>query len=113
MSERLFEQAFGIAVPWSVGAVQFDEAAKTLTITIDFKAGSRFAVAGRDGAHPVHDTVVKTYRHMNFFQRECHLQVRTPRVKLPDSLKRQTAKSCCSIPSSPASWPASRCCSKR
>ena len=84
MSERLFEQALGIAVPWSVGAVQFDEAAKTLTITIDFKAGSRFAVAGRDGIHPVHDTVVKTYRHLNFFQHECHLQVRTPRVKLPD-----------------------------
>ncbi len=84
MSERLFEQALGIAVPWSVGAVQFDEAAKTLTITIDFKAGSRFAVAGGDGVHPVHDTVVKTYRHLNFFQHECHLQVRTPRVKLPD-----------------------------
>jgi transposase len=84
MSERLFEQALGIAVPWSVGAAQFDEAAKTLTITIDFKAGSRFAVAGRDGVHPVHDTVVKTYRHLNFFQHECHLQVRTPRVKLPD-----------------------------
>jgi transposase len=84
MSERLFEQALGIAVPWSVGAVKFDEAAKTLTITIDFKAGSRFAVAGRDGVHPVHDTVVKTYRHLNFFQHECHLQVRTPRVKLPE-----------------------------
>ena len=84
MSERRFEQALGIAVPWSVGAVKFDEAAKTLTITIDFKAGSRFAVAGRDGVHPVHDTVVKTDRHLNFFQHECHLQVRTPRVKLPD-----------------------------
>ena len=84
MSERLFEQALGIAVPWSVGAVKFDQAAKTLTITIDFKAGSRFAAAGRDGVHPVHDTDVKTDRHLNFFQHECHLQVRTPGVKLPD-----------------------------
>ena len=32
----------------------------------------------------MHDTVVKTYRHLNFFQHECHLQVRTPRVKLPN-----------------------------
>ena len=28
--------------------------------------------------------MTKTYRHMNFFQHECVLQVRTPRVKLPD-----------------------------
>ncbi|PNR73296.1 transposase family protein, partial [Xanthomonas oryzae] len=34
--------------------------------------------------HPVHDTVVKTYRHLNFFQHECYLKVRTPRVKLGD-----------------------------
>ena len=32
----------------------------------------------------MHDTVAKTYRHLNFFQHECELQVRTPRVKLPD-----------------------------
>ena len=32
----------------------------------------------------MHDTVPKTYRHLNFFQHECHLQVRTPRVKLPN-----------------------------
>ena len=32
----------------------------------------------------MHDTVTKTYRHLNFFQHECHLQVRTPRVKLPN-----------------------------
>ena len=32
----------------------------------------------------MHDTVSKTYRHLNFFQHECHLQVRTPRVKLPN-----------------------------
>jgi transposase len=32
----------------------------------------------------VHDTVTKSNRHLNFFQHECHLQVRTPRVKLPN-----------------------------
>ncbi len=58
--------------------------AKLLTVLIDFKPGSRFAVSGQEGVHPVHDTVTKTYRHLNFFQHECHLQLRTPRVKLPD-----------------------------
>jgi transposase len=84
MTAKLFEAALGIAPPWTVASVDFDESAKTLTVLIDFKPGSRFCVAGHDGAHPVHDTVTKSYRHLNFFQHECHLQVRTPRVKLPN-----------------------------
>ncbi len=82
MTARLFEAALGIAKPRTVASVEFDESAKVLTVLIDFKPGSRFAVAGHQGTHPVHDTVGKTYRHLNFFQHECHLQVRTPRVKL-------------------------------
>jgi transposase len=84
MTAKVFEAGLGIADPWSVGSVDFDEAAKVLTVLIDFKPGSRFAVSGHEGVHPVHDTVTKTYRHMNFFQHECVLQVRTPRVKLPN-----------------------------
>ncbi len=84
MTAKVFEAALGIGEPWSVASVEFDETAKVLTVLIDFKAGSRFAVSGYEGEHPVHDTVAKTYRHMNFFQHECLLQVRTPRVKLPN-----------------------------
>lgn len=84
MTAKLFEAALGIAPPWTVASVNFDETAKTLTVLIDFKPGSRFSVSGHDGSHPVHDTVTKSYRHLNFFQHECHLQVRTPRVKLPN-----------------------------
>ena len=82
MHDKLFESALGISAPWSVKSAWFDEAAKVLTVLIDFKPGSRFAISGHEGEHPVHDTVTKTYRHMNFFQHECLLQVRTPRVKL-------------------------------
>jgi len=63
---KLFESALGIEAPWFVEAVQFDSAAKVLTIQIDFKSGSRFDVPGQDGQHPVHDTVTKHYRHLNF-----------------------------------------------
>lgn len=83
MTAKVFEAALGITKPWSVKSVEFDETAKVLTVLIDFEPGSRFAVSGHEGVHPVHDTVIKTYRHLNFFQHECHLQVRTPRVKLP------------------------------
>lgn len=84
MTAKLFEAALGIADPWRVASVEFDEKAKTLTVLIDFKPGTRFGISGHEGVHPVHDTVTKTYRHLNFFEHECHLQVRTPRVKLPN-----------------------------
>jgi transposase len=89
MTDRLFEAALGIAAPWYVAGTAFDAQVRTLTIRVDFKAGSRFAVAGMDGEHPVHDTVPKRYRHLNFFQHECFLEVRVPRVRLPDGAVRQ------------------------
>ena len=89
MNEQLFETALGIAEPWHVVSVDLDAEAKILTIGIDFTAGSRFAMAGEDGVHPVHDTVRKRYRHLNFFQHECQLEVRIPRVKLPGGAVRQ------------------------
>ena len=84
MHDKLFEAALGITQPWFVAGVRFDEASKVLTVGIDFTAGSCFAVEAVAGEHPVHDTVTKVYRHLNFFQHECVLQVRTPRVRLPD-----------------------------
>lgn len=83
-TERLFEQALGIAAPWSVKEVRFDAAARQLTLVVDFAAGSRFAHPAHPGTHPVHDTQVKRLRHLNFFQHDCHLDVRVPRVRLPD-----------------------------
>lgn len=84
MQNQLFEAALGIAKPWYVNGVDFDAAKKTLTISVDFVAGTRFPVPDVAGVHPVHDTQIKRLRHLNFFQHECFLEVRTPRVKLPD-----------------------------
>jgi len=84
MQSKLFEAALGISDPWFVSGVDFDVTAKRLTVQIDFVAGTRFPHPGVSGVHPVHDTVVKRYRHLNFFQHDCYLEVRTPRVKLPD-----------------------------
>ena len=89
MSEKLFETALGIGAPWFVAQTDFNAQARTLTIRVDFTAGTRFAVSGLAGEHPVHDTVSKRYRHLNFFQHECFLEVRVPRVKLPDGAVRQ------------------------
>ena len=74
MTAKVFEAALGIGDPWSVASVDFDESAKVLSVLIDFKPGSRFSICGHAGVHPVHDTVTKSYRHMNFFQHECVLR---------------------------------------
>ena len=89
MHAKLFAAALGISDPWRVAGVDFDVAKKVLTISVDFVAGSRFAVPDVAGVHPVHDTVAKRYRHLNFFEHECYLEVRVPRVRLPDGGIRQ------------------------
>ena len=83
-SEQLLEAALGVSSPWYVRETQFDVQARTLTIGVDFRSGSRFSHPQAAGEHPVHDTQTKRYRHLNFFQHECFLEVRVPRVKLPD-----------------------------
>jgi hypothetical protein len=84
MSNELFAAALGLADPWFVKDVQFDVAKHMLTIKIDFKKGSRFPHAAAEGLHKVHDAEIKRYRHLNFFQHNRYLEVRTPGVKLPD-----------------------------
>ena len=84
VTEKIFETALGISSPWFIAGMNFEPSQRKLNIRVDFEVGSRFAVPGHSGEHPVHDTVTKTYRHLNFFQHECELEVRVPRVKLPD-----------------------------
>jgi transposase len=84
MTNQLFEAALGINAPWYVQGVDFDAAKRQLTIAVDFVAGSRFAYPDVASEHPVHDTQIKRLRHLNFFQHECYLEVRVPRVRLPD-----------------------------
>ena len=84
VTEDIFESALGISNPGFIAGMNFEASPRKLNIRVDFEVGSRFAVPGQAGEHPVHDTVTKTYRHLNFFQHECELTVRVPRVKLPD-----------------------------
>jgi transposase len=82
MQEAIFTAALGVEHPWVVESVAFDAAARRLDIQLSFKRGSRFEVDGI--LCPVHDTVEKTWRHLNFFQHECYLHARVPRVNTED-----------------------------
>ena len=81
--QDLFTQALGINSPWFIKDVSFDN--KQLNIHIDFKKGTKFTDSSADTkAYTAYDTKAKTYRHMNFFEHECHLHVRVPRIKRDD-----------------------------
>lgn len=92
MMKNLFEQALAINNPWYIKSLDFDVDKKQLDIYIDFKKGHKFYYEDKEndiiGNFPVHDTVEKTWRHLNFFQHECHLHCRTPRVKMSDGKTR-------------------------
>lgn len=82
--EKVFEEALGVEEPWFISETRFDIEQKRLDVWIDFRVGTRFPLEEGETAHPVHDTRIKTWRHLNFFQHECYLHVRTPRVRTDD-----------------------------
>jgi len=92
--EDLFKMALGIEEPWFVKSVEFEELKKILTIKLDFKKGSKFfyedKTAGISGTFAVHDTEIKRWRHLNFFQHECYLEARVPRIVTGEGQVRQT-----------------------
>ena len=105
--EQLFSEALGIVSPWYIKSVNFDSARKKLDIEVDFNRGSEFkddslSTNSNDIKSPskshsknhsknpnlddsktykAYDTIRKTWRHLNFFEHECYLHCRTPRIK--------------------------------
>lgn len=78
----LLDAALALQEPWSVETATFDPDEGRLDIEVVFARGSRFdcpecSVAGC----AVHDTVERTWRHMDFFQHKAFLHARVPRVR--------------------------------
>ena len=68
-------------------SVDFNVADKRLDIEVDFERGSHFPDPNKNAGSPackVHDTVAKEWRHLNFFEHECYLKARVPRIKCSD-----------------------------
>jgi transposase len=82
-SEQLFGMALGLHTPWQVDGIEFKPGAaggEELHLTLGFARGSRFADA-KGQACPVHDTVSRTWQHLNFFEHACYLHCQVPRIK--------------------------------
>jgi len=76
----LFEKALQLESPWKIKTVNFDETKHLLDIYLDFPSGATFACPDCGGAVKAYDTTEKRWRHLNFFQHECNLVARVPRI---------------------------------
>jgi len=89
MTKELFQMALNVTEPWFVKDLKFDVESKRLDIYIDFKKGSTFSFFDEQEDKELvglkaYDTSSKTWKHLNFFEHECYLHARVPRVKLSD-----------------------------
>jgi transposase len=82
-SKELFSMALNISLPWYVDNVEMtlgvDKRRGRVDIYINFKVGSKFLdEAGKEC--PVHDTIQKSWQHLNLFEHECYIHARVPRI---------------------------------
>lgn len=93
LTQQLFELALNIQDPWYIKDIQFSAENKRLDIHIDFHKGAVFHYESADenikGDFKVYDTVDKQWRHLNFFEHECYLHARVPRLDITETIKRQ------------------------
>jgi transposase len=80
--EDLFSIALGLEKPWFIKSIEFKIEEKLLDLYIDFESGSKFPcpLCSKSGCH-VHDTIERTWRHLNFFQFKTYLHCRVPRTE--------------------------------
>ena len=81
-SSSLFTVALGLQAPWEVVNVAFDPGAGRIDLQVAFTPGTRFTCPHCGAEHqPVHDTLEREWRHLNFFQYQAYLRGKVPRVR--------------------------------
>lgn len=83
-SNALFTLALNLGPQWKVVESGFKGEPKQLELTVNFDSGTKFADPDSGELCPVHDTVEKSWRHLNFWQYQTVLTARVPRVRCPD-----------------------------
>ncbi len=82
-SAELFKMAIGLQSPWVITKIEFEnksQGKRQLNIHIDFTTGAKFKdIKGVECN--VHDTVKRNWQHLNFFEHQCYIYARVPRIK--------------------------------
>jgi len=79
-SDKIFDLALGLSAPWQISKVEMliDEASKkALHIHIGY-SGNHFV--DESAKSTVHDRKERQWRHLNFFEHECYLHCKVPRI---------------------------------
>ncbi len=82
--EALFTAALQLEAGWKVTECRFEGEPRRLLLKLDFEQGKRFGCPQCGKLCPTHDTNIKRWRHLNFFQYECLLEARVPRSNCPE-----------------------------
>lgn len=77
----LFGKALGLGDGWKVVESEMDVEGRQLKLRLDFAKGLQFACPECGEYCPVHDTVEKRWRHLDFWQHRTELVARVPRVE--------------------------------
>jgi len=80
-SNNLFQLALGLKDPWLVSEIKFCEKDNRLDVYLTHIKGSKFPCPECGQVLSAHDTVERTWRHLNFFQYETYLHAGLPRIK--------------------------------
>lgn len=92
MNEKdIFGLALGLTSPWYIERIEFDAEGKRLDLFLNFTRGSRFPCPECKEPSAVHDTVERTWRHLDFFQHSAYLTARVPRSNCPKCGVKQVA----------------------
>ena len=79
--KEIFASGLGISNPWYIDRIELlgEGLKKELHIYIDHKKRSLFSYEGKK--YGVYDHHQRTWHHLRFFQHECYLHARVPRIK--------------------------------
>ncbi|MDQ3622118.1 MAG: ISL3 family transposase [Verrucomicrobiota bacterium] len=80
-SNELFKMALQLQGNWKVVRNEFSGQPRRLEVWLDFARGSKFTDPRSGELCPVHDTVEKSWRHLNFWHYETILHARVPRIR--------------------------------
>jgi transposase len=83
-SEAIFELALGLKSPWYIKEIKLekpiDRQRGQLDIYIDFQQGAKF-IDEHGKLCGAYDTENRSWQHLNFFEHNCYIHARVPRIK--------------------------------
>lgn len=78
--ETLFTQALGLAAPWRVTRVDFQQAEGRIVFTAENTAKRLACPACGAADQPIHDRLPRRWQHLNFFQFTAIIEANVPRI---------------------------------